>query len=61
MFFTGEVRRREACVRANYSNAISYFKDRGVIVDKDKKLSLAPGQDARRIATEIADLLPPSN
>jgi glycerol-3-phosphate O-acyltransferase len=61
MFFTGEVRRREACARANYSNAISYFKDRGVIVDKDKKLSLAPGQDARRIATEIADLLPPSN
>jgi glycerol-3-phosphate O-acyltransferase len=60
MFFTGEVRRREACLRASYSNAIAYFKERGVLVEKDKKLSLAPGADARRIAAEIADLLPPS-
>ncbi|MDB4969819.1 MAG: Glycerol-3-phosphate acyltransferase [Myxococcales bacterium] len=61
MFFTGEVRRREACVRASYVNAIAYFKERGALVEKDKKLSLAPGVDARRIATEIADLLPPSS
>lgn len=60
MFFTGEVRRREACVRANYTNAISYFKERGFVVEKDKKLSLAPGADARRIAADIADLLPPT-
>ena len=59
MFFTGEVRRREACVRANYSNAIAYFKERGIVVEKDKKLSLAPGADARRTAAEIAELLPP--
>ena len=58
MFFTGEVRRREACVRANYANAIAYFKERGIVVEKDKKLSLAPGVDARRTAAEIADLLP---
>jgi hypothetical protein len=59
MFFTGEVRRREACLRANYSNAIDYFKERGVLVEKDKKLSLVAGVEARRLATEIADLLPP--
>ena len=58
MFFTGEVRRREACVRANYANAVSYFKERGILVEKDKKLTLAPGADARRTAAEIADLLP---
>lgn len=60
MFFTGEVRRREACARANYVNAVAYFKERGLIVDKDKKLALAPGADARRTAAEIADLLPPA-
>jgi hypothetical protein len=60
MFFTGEVRRREACVRANYANAIAYFKERGLIVEKDKKLSLASLGDARRTAAEIADLLPPA-
>ena len=60
MFFTGEVRRREACVRANYANAMAYFKERGLIVEKDKKLTLAAGADARRTAAEIADLLPPA-
>ena len=60
MFFTGEVRRREACVRANYANAIAYFKERGLVVEKDKKLVLAPGADARRTLAEIADLLPPA-
>jgi glycerol-3-phosphate O-acyltransferase len=60
MFFTGEVRRREACVRANYTNAVAYFKERGIVVEKDKKLALAPGVDARRTAAEIADLLPPN-
>jgi glycerol-3-phosphate O-acyltransferase len=61
MFFTGEVRRREACVRANYANAISYFKERGILVEKDKKLTLASPGDARRTAAEIADLLPPTS
>jgi hypothetical protein len=60
MFFTGEVRRREACVRANYTNAVAYFKERGLLVEKDKKLALASGADARRAAAEIADLLPSS-
>lgn len=60
MFFTGEVRRREACLRASYVNAIAYFKERGLLVEKDKKLSLAPGADARRAVSEIADLLPPN-
>ncbi|HEY2745753.1 MAG TPA: hypothetical protein VGL86_14055, partial [Polyangia bacterium] len=58
MFFTGEVRRREACVRANYANAVAYFKERGLVVEKDKKLTLAAGADARRTVAEIADLLP---
>ena len=58
MFFTGEVRRREACVRANYANAVAYFKERGLLVEKDKKLTLAAGADARRAVAEIADLLP---
>jgi hypothetical protein len=60
MFYTGEVKRREACVRANYGNAVAYFKERGVIVERDKKLTLAKSADARRIAADIADLLPPT-
>jgi glycerol-3-phosphate O-acyltransferase len=60
LFFTGEVRRREACVRANYANAVAYFKERGAILDKDRKLSLAPGIDARLLAADIAELLPPA-
>ena len=60
MFFTGEVRRREACLRANFTNAIAYFRERGLLVEKDKKLSLGVGVDSRRTATEIEDLLPPS-
>ena len=60
MFFTGEVRRREACVRANYANAVAYFKERGLLVEKDKKLTLVAGADARRVVAEIADLLPSS-
>jgi hypothetical protein len=47
-------------VRANYSNAVAYFKKRGIVVEKDKKLALAPGVDARRTAAEIADLLRPN-
>lgn len=60
MFFTGEVRRREACLRASYTNAIAYFRERGLLVEKDKKLSLAAGIDPRKTAIEIEDLLPPS-
>lgn len=59
MFFTGEVRRREACVRANYANALAYFKERGLVVEKDKKLTVASPAEAKRSAAEIADLLPP--
>ena len=56
MYFTGEVRRREACVRANYANALAYFKERGLVIEKDKKLTLASVGDARRTGAEIADL-----
>jgi hypothetical protein len=59
MFYTGEVRRREACVRANYANAIAYFRERGLMVERDKKLSPASGAEARRMSAEISDLLPP--
>jgi glycerol-3-phosphate O-acyltransferase len=58
MFFTGEVSRREACVRANYGNAIAYFKDRGYLVEKDKRLQTSGKRLAREIADAIADLLP---
>ncbi len=58
LFYTGEVRRREACVRANYQNAVAYFVERGVLVEKDRKLELAPGTDVRALAQEIAELLP---
>ena len=61
MFFTGEVRRREACVRGNYINALSYFKERGLVVERDKKLTLPSLAEARRTATRIAELLPPSD
>jgi glycerol-3-phosphate O-acyltransferase len=58
MFFTGEISRREACVRANYANAIAYFRERGLISERDKKLQLSGKRDPRTIANEIADLLP---
>ena len=58
LFYTGEIRRREACVRANYQNAITYFKDRGQLVEENKKLRLAPGIDPKKMAEEIAQLLP---
>jgi glycerol-3-phosphate O-acyltransferase len=57
MFFTGEVRRREACVRANYANAVAYFKERGLVVEKEKRLAVPNAMEVRRVATEIADLL----
>ena len=60
MFFTGEVKRREACVRANYSNALAYFKERGLLLEKDKRLALDPRADARRIVADITDLIPPT-
>src|SRR5581483_9545550 len=58
LYYTGHVRRREACVRANYQNAVAYFKERGVLVEQDKKLAVASVADARALAAEIAELLP---
>jgi glycerol-3-phosphate O-acyltransferase len=58
LFFTGEVRRREACVRANYQNAVAYFRERQVLVESEGKLKLAPGADPRALGAEIAGLLP---
>lgn len=59
LFFTGEVRRREACVDANYESAIAYFLERGLLVEEDRKLRLAAGADPQRVAAEIAALVPP--
>jgi glycerol-3-phosphate O-acyltransferase len=62
LFFTGEVRRREACARATYQIAIDYFKQSGALVvdgDGDGKLRLAPGVEAARLRADIAELLPP--
>jgi glycerol-3-phosphate O-acyltransferase len=58
LFFTGEITRREACVRASYQNAIDYLRERGALVERDKKL----GVDAARLQatrSEIADLRGP--
>ncbi len=55
---TGDLRRREACIDANYANAIAYFVERGWLVEQGDKLLRAPTFDARRAASEIADLLP---
>jgi glycerol-3-phosphate O-acyltransferase len=61
MFYTGEVRRREACLRANYSNALAYFRERGVIIKRDDKLQLSPNADLKRTVAEIVELLPATN
>jgi len=54
---TGEMRRREANVDANYQNAIQYFRERGVLADdKDRKLRRVG--DAQKLHAEIAALLP---
>ncbi len=58
MFLTGDLRRREACIDANYSNAIAYFVERGWLVEQGDKLQRPASFDARRAAIEIADLLP---
>jgi glycerol-3-phosphate O-acyltransferase len=56
LFFTGEISRREACVRANYQNAVAYFRERKLIVEDAGKLRLAG--DAKAAAADIAALLP---
>jgi glycerol-3-phosphate O-acyltransferase len=58
LYFTGEVRRREACVRASYQNAVAYFRERAIVVEDEGKLRLAPSADPRRLAADIAELLP---
>jgi glycerol-3-phosphate O-acyltransferase len=57
LYFTGEVRRREACVRANYVGALQLFRETGLLAERDKKLELLPGVDPRRRAQEIAGFL----
>jgi glycerol-3-phosphate O-acyltransferase len=59
LFFTGEVRRREACVRASYQNAVECFRQRGVLVADGDRLRLSSTAEARRLSAEIAALLPP--
>jgi glycerol-3-phosphate O-acyltransferase len=56
LFFTGEVQRREACARANYQNAVAYFRERKLLAVSDGKLSVSC--DPRALAAEIAALLP---
>jgi glycerol-3-phosphate O-acyltransferase len=58
LYFTGEVRRREACLRASYQNAVDYFTERGLLIADEGKLRLAPAADPRGVAAEIAALLP---
>jgi glycerol-3-phosphate O-acyltransferase len=55
LFFTGEISRREACARANYQNAVAYFRERKLLVEESGKLRVAG--DARAAAAEIASLL----
>jgi glycerol-3-phosphate O-acyltransferase len=67
LYFGGELERFEACNKLVFSNALSYFRDRGVLVptDEDRSTSpvmlAAPNRDAavlERVVAEIADLLP---
>jgi glycerol-3-phosphate O-acyltransferase len=55
LFFTGEISRREACVRANYQNAVSYFRERKLLIEENGKLRVSG--DAKSVAAEIAALL----
>ncbi|MGZ7022997.1 MAG: hypothetical protein ACXVJ3_17305, partial [Ilumatobacteraceae bacterium] len=57
LYLTGQLRRREAGIDANYQNAIAYFRERGALVEeKDKKLRVT--RDTQRLYAEIAALLP---
>jgi glycerol-3-phosphate O-acyltransferase len=56
LFFTGEISRREACVRGTYQNAVYYFRERKLLLEESGKLRVAG--DAKSAATEIAALLP---
>jgi glycerol-3-phosphate O-acyltransferase len=57
LFFTGEVRRREACVRASYENAVHQFRERKILVEESGKLRLALNAEPKQLVAEIADLL----
>jgi glycerol-3-phosphate O-acyltransferase len=63
LFFTGEVRRREACIVNNYKNAIARFVESGLLVStgEGRDRRLRPADAARRSATvvELRDLLGP--
>lgn len=58
LYLTGEIKRAEACVRANYQNAVEYFQESGLLTTIDRKLALAPGAMPRAIAHSIAAHLP---
>jgi len=60
LFYTGEVRRREACLRVNYSTALAYFRERGIVIKRDEKLQLSANADIKRTVAEIAELIPGS-
>lgn len=59
-YLSGALHRREACVDANFQNAIAYFTERGYLVEHDKKFQLAPDFVAAKLVAEIAELIPPT-
>ena len=58
LFFTSELTRREACIDANYHNAIAAFVERRILVEEERKVRVAPGADVKALAAEIRALLP---
>jgi glycerol-3-phosphate O-acyltransferase len=62
LFFTGEVRRREACIVATYKNAIARFVESGHLVatGEGRERRLRPSCDRRgALVNELRELLGP--
>ncbi len=59
LYYTGEVRRREACISATYQTAIeSYYREIGAIEDKGGKVRVLKVDALVRASGEIATLSP---
>jgi glycerol-3-phosphate O-acyltransferase len=55
LFLTGDVKRREACQRTTYQNALAWFRERGFLVEEAGKLRVTG--EVARVAAETAELL----
>lgn len=52
LFFTGDIKRREACSKQGYQNALSSLKELGYVTERDKKTKAEPSLSAVKATLE---------